>query len=464
MRRSPERRLSNPLHDGIESSALFSRSIVRVVWGEMSPKKKSGFNTMMRVMADLNREAERTRRAALRQQTEAARAAERAQRARERAAAASEKERARLHAEARAAEAAHLTAEIEQSIASVTGVLVDATARSHAIDFEELKRPPEIPPFDPQGLDRPEPQPEMAEPEFVAPPPPTLPEAPRLGGLRHGAAARHAEEVARMQAEHEEEVRAARSKHDEAVQRARLEHEEKLRAHAEREQARLTELKAKEAEHDRLHQEVLGAAREQHEEIDALRRDFESGDAQAIAAYFSLVLRGSAYPDVFPEDFDVTYLPTGAELLIERELPPSEIVAAIRGHKYTKTRDEIDQIARPATERKSLYRDVICQVVLRCIHEVLDADTRGVIQAVGVNGYVEGVDKSTGQPSRVYLVSARVPREVFVTVAPEKVDAAECLAGLGAQVSRNPLDASPVETLFDFEGLKTDAYESSIGL
>jgi restriction system protein len=427
----------------------------------VSPKRSSGFNTMARVLADLNREAERTRRAALRQQTEAARAAERARRARERAAVANEKERAHLHAEARAAEAAHMTAEIDHSVATVSGVLLEATAHPHAIDFEKLKQAPKVEAFDPEGLDRPEPGPTLIEQEFIPPDPPALPEAPHLGGIRHGAAARHAEEVARIQAEHERTVASARAQHDEAARQARLEHEEKLRAHSEREQARLAKLAAKEAEHDRLRNEALEAARRQHEEIDGFQRDFESRDPHAVASYFSLVLRASPYPDGFPQAFDVSFLPGDSELLIEYELPPSEIVPVIRGHRYTKSRDEIDEVARPNTERKAIYRDVVSQVVLRCVHEVFDADPDAVLKGVGVNGYVEGLDRATGQPSRVYLVSVRVSREAFTAIAPEKVDAADCLLGLDGLLSRNALDASPVKTLFDFAALKSDAYESS---
>ena len=151
--------------------------------------------------AAAHQRAVREQQSAQRSAQKAAHDAERARLQREKATAAeqnaAEKEALRLHIEDMTAQAAEHTTALQSEFDEIDGILDAALSSEAFIDLEALRTRVDHPPFDPQGLDIPLPQPTMAlappEPQFVEPP------APKgLGGVfgkKH-----HAEDLAKARA------------------------------------------------------------------------------------------------------------------------------------------------------------------------------------------------------------------------------------------------------------------------
>src|SRR5581483_10488404 len=74
---------------------------------------------------------------------------------------------------------------------------------------------------------------------------------------------------------------------------------------------------------------------------------FAAGDPSAIVEYFSLVLDRSVYPEAFPKQHRMAFVPESKQLVLEYELPTVDAaVPGVKQHRYVRTRDAIEESAR----------------------------------------------------------------------------------------------------------------------
>lgn len=189
---------------------------------------------------------------------------------------------------------------------------------------------------------------------------------------------------------------------------------------------------------------------QRNQEVDELENAYNAGDPEAIIAYCSMVLERSDYPEGFPQEFRVAYVPEPKELVIEYELPGISIVPSAIEFKYTKSKDTIDEKPRKASEIKDLYQDLISAVCLRTVHEVLEADQGNHIDVIVFNGFVNDTDPATGKDIRPCLISVRTTKDNFLDINLAKVDKKACLRNLGAQVSSRPDELMAVKPIIEF--------------
>jgi restriction system protein len=307
--------------------------------------------------ADLQRE--RARRQRLQQQLARSRqqAANRARHERdksrreaERKAAANERERKRLYIEQRQAEAEEMGADLDARVHELENLLTLGLDDQPPPTFVSFKRDPESPPFDPQGLDQPIPEPSFAD---VAPLPPGT-----LGRLL-GKGVRYERELEVAHQEHE---------------RRRSQH---AQAEADR-QRRLADLRVA---HEGRVKEAADQVRRHTAEVDQFERNFYAGDPEAVAQYFTLVLDAVTYPEGFPHRSRILYRPEPKELVIDYELPAQGVVPTERAYKYIQKRDAIDPLGRPPKEIKERYASVIAQVALRTLHHIFAVNVPDIVGA-----------------------------------------------------------------------------------
>ncbi len=354
---------------------------------------------------------ERAYRAMLREEERLAREAER-ERARE------DKERKRLYVESRAADVDAMNRDLDEHVERLSSILSASLTVDDHIDFEALKERPKIPRFAPGRIAAPLPAP-VLEP----PPVPT--------GLRAL-------------------VPGVKRKHAEAVAAAEADHEDALARHEQAEGERREALKQAQAEHESAVAAIWADAKARNRRVDEFRAAFEAGEAGAVVDYFGLVLTASQYPDGFPKSHKLAFVPESKQLVLEYDLPTADVVPAVRQYRYVKTKDEVTEVARPQKERRVLYADLIAQTALRCIHELFEADRRGLVETIVFNGYVDSIDPRTGQPIRPCLLTLRTTRERFLELDLAQVESQACLRGLNAGVSRSPAELSPVRPVLEF--------------
>ncbi|MEV6924046.1 restriction endonuclease [Dactylosporangium sp. NPDC051485] len=373
---------------------------------------------IQRAHAQQAREQQRAQAAYVRRQQAMRWAAEEAAKAAQRATFATE--RKRLYLEARAAEVAADNADLQAQLGELENLLQATLTVDDHVDFALLKKPFHFPPFDPGPDGVPGPGPDWRQFEPAAP--------TGLGKVFGG------------KAKYEQQLAEARSRFQLAQSQ-----------HAATETERQRRVAAAHAAYQQRRQQEEARIAADNAEVDQFAAAFQAGEPQAVVDYFGIVLANSVYPDDFPQTYRLAYVPESRQLVVEYELPPLEVVPAVKEYKYVKTRHEVTSSARPAKEIKERYASVVTQVTLRTLHELFEADRTALAETVTFNGVVDTTDPRTGQSIRPCLVTVRTTREQFMALNLAKVDPAACLQHLSASVSKRPEALAPVRPVLEFD-------------
>lgn len=327
------------------------------------------------------------------------------------------------YAAQRVATADDKTADVAERVAALREILPATLAVHDAIDFDSLYEKEVVNPFEvPADLRTPKAPPKRDD---------FLMRVRPLGLF---------EKLFSKRERYEREVQEAEARYAEA--HARFDSAEEKR------QQKLAEL---EAQHNAKNQKRSAAIRQRNADVQELKYAYSSGESHAVITYCSMVLEKSQYPEGFPQSFRLAYLPDSKQLVIEYELPNSDIVPRVVEFRYVKTKDTIDKKLRKPAEVKEIYQDVVAGVALRTIHEVLEADQANYISVVIFNGFVHTVDRSTGKDIRPHLISVRTTKDSFSDIDLSRIEKRACLRNLGAQVSPQPTELQPVKPLIEFD-------------
>lgn len=242
----------------------------------------------------------------------------------------------------------------------------------------------------------------------------------------------------------------AKRQYLEAVEQGRVSYEQALSACSSRESEREQRLAAAHATHQAAQDEERMSVEKQNAEVDLLERSYLSGEPDAVINYVAYVLGRSFYPEDFPRDNRLAYVPESKQLVVELMLPSLSVIPEVALYKYIKSTDKRTESVRPMIQRRQLYSSVVAQMSLRTVHEIFSSDSAGHIDTIVLNGLVDTIDPGTGQAVQPCLVSVRVTVDAFQRVDLSKVDPIACLKTLGAGVSKSPAELVPVRPVLEF--------------
>lgn len=343
--------------------------------------------------------------------------------------------------EARKLEAQFRSVEAKKELERLSLILHQTLLVNDAIDWEKLK---DISPF-------PEPQPSLPPPppeptSLVAPQEPRETEPrykPKFGILDHLMPSRKekvvASYIARFKANHSEwekeksKIEATKTKQEKEyqslLQQATLDYNTLIEQWEIRSRKYADE------------QTAANAA------LDALKDSYMNKNPDTIIEYSSMVLSASEYPEYFPKDFTLEYLAEAKTLLIDYALPAPEHIHTLKEVKYIQARDEFVEQHITTAQHAKLYDDVLYQIILRTVHEVLEADVAGAIEAVVCNGWVRSIDRSTGKEVNPCVMSLQVKRNEFMEINLENIDPKSCfkaLKGVGSSKLHSLAGVAPI--------------------
>ena len=396
------------------------------------------------------RERARSVREAEQAQNAANRRAEQARKAYERAAAqlarANAADKKRLAKEAREAHVAAMEAEVEtrnsqlaemqQAIDSLLSATLDV---DDYVDLATLRRVAEHPPFDRTDLEAPTPSPkpilDPRKPTFSPPLPPK--------GLRRllGGSKRRERAVAEATAAHNEAVAEWRSK----LAETELARKSAARKHAEMEAERVSALELERARYLTECAAREAAAAEHNKAIDTLIANLGYGDVDAVQEYVSIVLSNSVYPAQFSIERDFEFDAATAELRLRVLVPGPDKVPTTSAYKYLQSSDEITSTSLSQKACRERYTGAVHQIALRSVHEVFEADRRGLIKTISLEVGTETIDPATGRERYIPFVALGTERGSFLELDLSKVVPAATLGHLGAVVSKSPYDLVAVD-------------------
>ena len=320
--------------------------------------------------------------------------------------------------------------EIDNLLAATLGV-------DDYVDLESLRREVEHPPFDRADLEQAIPAPVLIpdpeEPVLETPPPPRGFFRRKQRHAARIAAAESAYANARAEWEVQKESRQAQREIAQAEhQRAESERAEMLERERARYQSECDEREAEVAEHNLA--------------VDTLIANLAYGTVEAVQEYVSIVLANSVYPKQFMAEHSCEFEPSTAELRMRVLIPGPSSVPAVKAFKYTRSTDQITSTTLPKRSMKERYAGAVHQVAIRSLHEVFEADRRGLIKAISLELGTETIDPATGQMTYVPFIAVAVERATFVEFDLSEVVPLATLTHLNAAVSKNPYDLVAANT------------------
>lgn len=385
-----------------------------------------------RAVAKQQRKAEAERRRQLRAQLQAQRAAERTR-------AIQTKEERQQYIEEQIAAAEERTAELTDQVNELCQILQAALTVDDTINFDSLHITEPFPSFEPQ--------------------PPTLKEEEHLRLSERGCLLWNQLEAGLLPTEEEFLTRVpppsgmARllpgfsARYQAALEEARSEFRRVVEAHKRGE----ADLAKAQRDHEVARVAYEAQVAKRNTEVDDCAAAYQRGDPKAVVGYSTMVLERSDYPEGFPQEFRVAYVPESEELVVDYELPGPDVVPKVAEVRYVKTKDTFEEKARKVAEIKDIYQDIVAAIALRTCHELFEADQGQRLALVAFNGFVQTVDSSTGRDIRPCLISLRVTRERFQEIDLSRVDKKVCLRNLGAQVSPRPYEVQAVKPIVEFD-------------
>ncbi|MFJ6383921.1 restriction endonuclease [Kitasatospora sp. NPDC092039] len=365
---------------------------------------------MLAIWAEAQRQQQRREEARWRAEAAEQRRREREQREAQKAAVRGEREAQRAYQQSREAEAARRTAELDARVEELRGLLAAGLA-APAFGPQALLAPRAVPSFDPGPLGEPVPMPDQSEARYFVPPPD--PVQARNPGVRQ----QYERYLAQARARFEQDWYAAQAREADRQHRLAAYHQEYL-THVEQ---------------SRRQQEELAARTEE------LLRRLRAGEPEAVQEYFTAGLYASAaWPEGFPHRLVAAFDAGSRQLVVDWELPGPDVVPAAARVRYVKSDDREAEVARSATERKALYREVLAQSALRVAAELFRADRDGLLDSVVLNGFVLGIDPATGREAERFVSTLTATRAGFAALALDRVAPVECFQGLGGRLSARP--------------------------
>ena len=282
----------------------------------------------------------------------------------------SARQAAQANKEAKAAEAAARTEDAKRAIDEVSSILSHTLQVDDLVDWESLKR-------------------SFSEPAS----PPRKPSmehfAPTLRLLDHLFPSRK-----------RRKIQAGRTRYDQAIQQWRLA--------LQRQNAEAEALQRMISEHNAI--------------IEAQRLRYLHDDPEAIAEYCDLVLSRSSYPIFFPHEFQVDYNKSIRTVVVDYRLPSPSDMPTLKETRYIANRDEFRDTYLAEREIEALYNGAICQIALRTIHELFEADEIDAIDAVVFNGWVHYVDPRSGKDTNACIASLQATKCEFQQINLAAVD------------------------------------------
>lgn len=207
--------------------------------------------------------------------------------------------------------------------------------------------------------------------------------------------------------------------------------------------------------------------RERNAAIDTLRDEYQAGTPAAIVEYCDMVLANLKYPDTFPQQFQLDYIPETRILLVDYSLPSTDDIPKLKEVKYVQSRDAFTEVKLTGSAFNKLYDSLLYQVALRSVHELYQADAVEALESIVFNGWVNSVDKGTGQEVNACILSLQASREEFSALNLAQVESKTCfktLKGVGSSKLHSLSPVAPIMKLDREDKRFVSSYEVADGL
>jgi restriction system protein len=183
--------------------------------------------------------------------------------------------------------------------------------------------------------------------------------------------------------------------------------------------------------------------------IENQKENYLKSTSSAVVDYCDMVLSNSIYPDSFPQKCDIEYNDLTKILIVNYSLPSPEHIPTLKEVKYIQSRDEFKETYLSQAAFNKLYDDLLYQITLRSIHELYEADVIDAVQSIVFNGWVNSIDKATGNQVNACILSIQTLKKEFLEINLSHVDPKTCFKNLKGIGSSKLYGLSPIAPILN---------------
>ena len=199
--------------------------------------------------------------------------------------------------------------------------------------------------------------------------------------------------------------------------------------------------------------------------VDILKASYTSCDQSAVLEYCELVLSNSEYPESFPKSFELDYKPESKILVIDYSLPTSEDLPTLNEVKFIKS--ELKEYHISNAQLVRMFDTTMYKITLRTIHEIFEADTANAIEFVSFNGWVNAINRATGQRENNCILSIQAKKLEFIEIDLAHVDPKTCFKkfkGIGSSKLSGLTPIQPILEISRTDKRFVNHYEVASGI
>jgi restriction system protein len=169
--------------------------------------------------------------------------------------------------------------------------------------------------------------------------------------------------------------------------------------------------------------------------IKSLKQSYFNKETEAILAFCEVVLNNSEYPDEFPKNHAYEYNPSTKLLVVDYALPAPNHINSLSEVRYISTRNEFKEFFLSTNKFNEVYDKVVYDICLRTLYELFEQDKIESIESIVFNGWVDSINKATGQSCNYCIVSVHANKKEFSEIRLDNVNSKLCfkmLRGVGS--------------------------------
>ncbi len=180
-------------------------------------------------------------------------------------------------------------------------------------------------------------------------------------------------------------------------------------------------------------------------------KKFKIGNKVIIEEFYKQTLKKSKYSKDFPKKFLLEYTPQEKRLVVEYILPDLKDIPQNKEIKYIKSSRKRSTIKLSKTQRTQLYDKTLYSIPLRTIYEIFNNDEHNHIDNIVFNGWVNTIDKATGNEKTICILSIHTQKEDFNKINLTKVEPKKCFQGLKGIGSSKLSSLAPIAPILKID-------------
>jgi restriction system protein len=179
------------------------------------------------------------------------------------------------------------------------------------------------------------------------------------------------------------------------------------------------------------------------------KKELNTINIDEVVEYINVLIKKISFPIDFTTSTEVEYVGDTKNFIINYLLPNIEDMYLVKEIKSNISQNKIIEKPLPQKDIDELYNYLIYSICLQVIRYVFNSEAGVIIDSIVFNGWIEGVDKSTGQDFKACIISLHTTKDAFTKINLARVNPIDCFKSLKGVSGAKLTNLTPVAPIID---------------